>query len=145
MPLSFAIEDKGILPDRMIAALARDGGILPAAEFAPDQIQPASLDLRLGDVAYRRGHHDDAVAAYRKAVELEPARVYTNILVFRLRAERVPGDAAVAPAQRFVAGMKDRGVLLGAFGATDVRMVTHYEIGDADVDSTLKAARDVLG
>ena len=37
----------------MIAALARAGGILPAAEFAPDQIQPASLDLRLGDVAYR--------------------------------------------------------------------------------------------
>jgi dCTP deaminase len=51
--LTFAIEDKGILPDRMIAALARDGGILPATEFAPDQIQPASLDLRLGDVAYR--------------------------------------------------------------------------------------------
>ncbi len=53
MALSFAVEDKGILPDRMIAALARVGGILPAAEFAPDQIQPASLDLRLGDVAYR--------------------------------------------------------------------------------------------
>jgi dCTP deaminase len=51
--LSFAIEDKGILPDRMIAALAADGGILPATEFVPGQIQPASLDLRLGDVAYR--------------------------------------------------------------------------------------------
>jgi len=79
------------------------------------------------------------------AVEIDPARVYTNILVFRLRAERVPGDAAIAPAQRFVTGMRERGVLLGAFGATDVRMVTHYEIGDADVEGTLKAARDVLG
>ena len=53
MPLSLAIEDKGILPDRMIAGLAADGGILPATEFVPDQIQPASLDLRLGDIAYR--------------------------------------------------------------------------------------------
>ena len=53
MALTFALEDKGILPDRMIAALAREGAILPASEFAPDQIQPASLDLRLGDVAYR--------------------------------------------------------------------------------------------
>ena len=53
MTLSFAIEDKGILPDRMIAALAEDGAILPENQFAPDQIQPASLDLRLGDVAYR--------------------------------------------------------------------------------------------
>jgi dCTP deaminase len=51
--LTFAVDDKGILPDRMIAALARAGGILPATDFAPDQIQPASLDLRLGDVAYR--------------------------------------------------------------------------------------------
>jgi dCTP deaminase len=51
--LSFSIEDKGILPDRMIAALAADGGILPATDFVPDQIQPASLDLRLGEVAYR--------------------------------------------------------------------------------------------
>ena len=51
--LSFAIEDKGILPDRMIAQLAADGGILPSTEFQPDQIQPASLDLRLGEVAYR--------------------------------------------------------------------------------------------
>jgi dCTP deaminase len=51
--LTFAIEDKGILPDRMIAALAHAGGILPSTDFVPDQIQPASLDLRLGEVAYR--------------------------------------------------------------------------------------------
>jgi len=51
--LSFAVNDKGILPDRMIAALAADGAILPSSEFDPDQIQPASLDLRLGDIAYR--------------------------------------------------------------------------------------------
>jgi dCTP deaminase len=37
----------------MISALAEAGGILPATEFAPDQIQPASLDLRLGEIAYR--------------------------------------------------------------------------------------------
>jgi threonine aldolase len=78
------------------------------------------------------------------AVEIDPTRVYTNILVFRLRAEKVPGDATMAPSQRFVLGMKERGVLLGAFGATDVRMVTHYEIGNADVDAALKAARAVL-
>src|SRR6187397_3738127 len=37
----------------MIAELTEAGGILPAYEFVPDQIQPASLDLRLGEVAYR--------------------------------------------------------------------------------------------
>jgi dCTP deaminase len=53
VPLSFAPSDTGILPDRMIAALAADGGIRAHYPFAPGQIQPASLDLRLGDVAYR--------------------------------------------------------------------------------------------
>jgi dCTP deaminase len=37
----------------MIAALAEDGAVVAARPFADDQIQPASLDLRLGAVAYR--------------------------------------------------------------------------------------------
>jgi dCTP deaminase len=53
MPLRFTSSDHGILPDRMIAALAEDGAIVAARSFAPDQIQPASIDLRLGAVAYR--------------------------------------------------------------------------------------------
>ena len=53
MALTFANEHKGILPDRMIAMLAADGAIAPARPFAADQIQPASLDLRLGKIAYR--------------------------------------------------------------------------------------------
>jgi dCTP deaminase len=53
VPLAFAVDQKGILPDRMIAALAQQGAILTACDFVPGQIQPASLDLRLGEVAYR--------------------------------------------------------------------------------------------
>ena len=53
MPLSFKPSEAGILPDRMIAALAEEGAIAAAYPFAADQIQPASLDLRLGAVAYR--------------------------------------------------------------------------------------------
>src|ERR1700731_1194287 len=37
----------------MIAELAADGGIRAHYPFAPGQIQPASLDLRLGATAYR--------------------------------------------------------------------------------------------
>jgi dCTP deaminase len=51
--LSFAPSDHGILPDRMIAALVDAGGIVARYPFATDQIQPASLDLRLGALAYR--------------------------------------------------------------------------------------------
>ncbi len=53
MPLNLSADDKGILPDRMIATLAKRGAILSEQPFVPDQIQPASLDLRLGAIAYR--------------------------------------------------------------------------------------------
>jgi dCTP deaminase len=53
MTLSFEPSDHGILPDRMIAALTADGGIRAHYPFTSDQIQPASLDLRLGAIAYR--------------------------------------------------------------------------------------------
>jgi len=53
LPLSFASWGEGILPDRMIAALAEAGGIRAPYPFTTDQIQPASLDLRLGAIAYR--------------------------------------------------------------------------------------------
>jgi dCTP deaminase len=44
---------EGVLPDQAIAALAAQGVIRAPAPFDSDQIQPASLDLRLGAKAYR--------------------------------------------------------------------------------------------
>jgi len=43
----------GILPAQAIAALTEAGAIRPETPYAADQIQPASLDLRLGRRAYR--------------------------------------------------------------------------------------------
>jgi dCTP deaminase len=43
----------GILAAQAIEALTRAGAIRPASPYAPDQIQPASLDLRLGARAFR--------------------------------------------------------------------------------------------
>src|SRR5215468_1955400 len=53
VPLSLPAEEKGILPDRLIAALVKTGAVIPAAALDDDQIQPASIDLRLGEIAYR--------------------------------------------------------------------------------------------
>ncbi len=44
---------EGILPAQAIRALADTGEITPAEPFGARQVQPASLDLRLGDVAFR--------------------------------------------------------------------------------------------
>jgi dCTP deaminase len=47
------VRTTGILPDRDIAALFKSGALSSARALDSDQIQPASLDLRLGAKAYR--------------------------------------------------------------------------------------------
>ena len=41
----------GILPSQALRGLVGEGVIASAEALAPGQLQPASLDLRLGDVA----------------------------------------------------------------------------------------------
>ena len=43
----------GVFPSQTVAALIRDRTISSTREFSADSIQPASLDLRLGQAAYR--------------------------------------------------------------------------------------------
>src|SRR5229473_1532993 len=51
--LSLRADEKGILPDRLIATLVKTGAVILAGALDDDQIQPASIDLRLGEIAYR--------------------------------------------------------------------------------------------
>jgi len=113
----------------------RQVGVLAAAGI----VALTEMVDRLGD-DHRRARLLAEGLAELPRVRLDPESVQTNIVVFRL-AHRA---ASVPPAAVFTAGMKERGVLCGAFGAHEVRMVTHYEIGDADIESALGAARDVL-
>ena len=46
-------QDTGVLPDREIEALVASGAIRTDTPLDEGQVQPASLDLRLGPVAYR--------------------------------------------------------------------------------------------
>ncbi|MBL4812312.1 MAG: 2'-deoxycytidine 5'-triphosphate deaminase [Rhodobacteraceae bacterium] len=43
----------GVLPSQQIHTMCSNGQISAATEILPEQVQPASLDLRLGDIAYR--------------------------------------------------------------------------------------------
>jgi dCTP deaminase len=52
-PVKGSLARTGILPSQALRALIATGEIKAAPEVAPDQVQPASLDLRLGKVAYR--------------------------------------------------------------------------------------------
>jgi threonine aldolase len=70
-------------------------------------------------------------------VDIDPERVQTNIVIFRLR------NAAWSPAA-FSAALRDHGVLLGGLGDGRLRMVTHYGLDRTAIDATLSVVRRVL-
>lgn len=136
---SAALVEEAIRVRKLFGGGMRQVGVLAAAGV----VALTEMVDRLPE-DHRRARSLALALAELPAVQIDPARVQTNILVFRLRPEAVPGDPALAPSQRFVAALKQRGILAGAFGATEIRMVTHYEISDSDVDATLRAAREAL-
>jgi threonine aldolase len=70
-------------------------------------------------------------------VSVNPDHVETNIVILGLTA-----SGMTAP---LVAGfMKDKGVLIHAFGKTQIRLVTHLGISFADIEKVLEAFRKVF-
>ena len=68
-------------------------------------------------------------------VFLDPGRVDTNIVVFELTRDSAPDVAA---------RLATRGVGCLAIGPRHIRMVTHWEIGDTDIDTALTTATALL-
>ncbi|MBL4917799.1 2'-deoxycytidine 5'-triphosphate deaminase [Szabonella alba] len=103
----------GVLPDRALRDLIAQGAITARPAIIPEQVQPASLDLRLGQVAYRvrasfltgKGRRvEDRLAEFEMhRVDLTPGAVlekgcvYVIPLMERLRLPK--GLSAVANAK----------------------------------------------
>jgi threonine aldolase len=66
-------------------------------------------------------------------IELDPADVETNIVVFGVR------DAAA-----FTAALEREGVLMSTVGPDRVRAVTHLDVARADIDTALAAVRRMI-
>ena len=113
---------------RMLGGAMRQSGILAAA---------GTFALERNVERLAEDHANARLVAERLSrsprVELDPDRVETNIVVFRLAEDAPDADTVVARA-------RERGVLVFAFGARTVRAVTHL---DVDRDACARAA-DVL-
>ena len=70
-------------------------------------------------------------------IDLDPTTVETNIVWFDVRARISASEVAAA--------LKERGVLIGGFGPTRMRAVTHLDVDRAGVDAALDVLRTVLG
>ena len=110
----------GIFADSMIEALVASGQIIPAAPLVSGQVQPASLDLRLGARCWRirasflpgqEGRVADRIAAYAlheidltRGAVLETGCVYIAEV---LESLALPGDIAAAANPKSSTGRLD--------------------------------------
>ncbi len=72
-----------------------------------------------------------------KGVSIDPKHVETNIVIFDVTQTGMTGSQ-VAEA------MKKEGVLIHAFGKTQIRLVTHLDVSAEDIEKVLKAFKKVF-
>jgi threonine aldolase len=113
---------------QMIGGAMRQSGIVAAAGLY-------ALDhhvARLADDHARARRLAEGLAAL-PGVELDPATVQTNIVIF-----------AVPDAAAFTTALAAQDVVMSHFGATRVRAVTHLDVDEAGIDRALEVAAAAL-
>jgi threonine aldolase len=114
---------------QMLGGAMRQSGIVAAAGlYALDHHVE-----RLADDHARARRLAEGLAAL-PGVELDPATVETNIVVF-----------AVPDAATFAAALAAEEVEMSQFGPTRMRAVTHLDVDDEGIDRALAAAARALG
>jgi threonine aldolase len=116
---------------QQIGGAMRQAGIIAAAcLYALDH----HVD-RLADDHANAGRLAQGLAQI-PTVAIDPASVETNIVWFDVKGRLSAADAAVA--------LRDHGVLIGGYGQSRMRAVTHLDVTTADIDKALAALRQVL-
>ncbi len=95
------MRQSGILPDHEIAALFEAGALVADRPLDADQIQPASLDLRLGDRAYRVRASFLPGPGHLVAAKLDRLKLHEIDLA--AGAVREPGCVYIVPLQERLA------------------------------------------
>jgi threonine aldolase len=117
---------------KMLGGGMRQAGVLAAAGLVALEETPPRL-------------HEDHANARRLAeglaeidgIMIDPERVVTNIVIFDITDTGLAADEICAHMRR------DYSVLASGFGSV-IRMVTHYDVSRADVETALEAMRAVV-
>ncbi len=119
---------------KMVGGGMRQAGILAAAGI----VALESMVDRLAEDHARAKSLADGLRRVPGLV-LDPDTPATNMIFVSLAAEvKYTTDG-------FIEGLKEQGVLIGATGERQYRLVTHYWINDAGVEKAVAAFRAVLG
>jgi threonine aldolase len=118
---------------KMLGGGMRQVGVIAAAGLvALDEILPRLAE----DNA--TAHRLAELLAEIPAIDLDPTTVETNIVFFGL------AHGASMSAGQLSQRLAEEGVLAHALGPDSIRMVTHYEISMADVETAAAVTRKVL-
>jgi len=119
---------------KMFGGGMRQAGIIAAAGLvALDEVMPLLSEDN------RRAHDLAAGLAAIPAVVLDPKTVETNIVFFSL-ADDSPLDAGALSGR-----LAEDGLLCHPLGGDSIRMVTHYHIGDDDIEKAVEITAKALG
>jgi threonine aldolase len=122
----------GILAAAGLVAL-RDGDAGMIDRLAEDHANARFLAEALADLP---GIISPGEVAQPEGERLDPARVRTNFVLFRVERDR----------EAFLAALERRGVLMLSFMPHNgqIRAVTHYGIERSDIEATVEAVREAL-
>src|SRR5437899_11699091 len=126
-----AFIDEARVIRKMLGGGMRQAGVLAAAGLIAVEESP------------RRLHEDHANArllaeglAELPGVKIDPEKIVTNIVIFDVTETGQTADAICAQ-------LRERGVLASGFGSS-IRMVTHYDVSRADIETALCELRSVI-
>ncbi|HEX8495212.1 MAG TPA: GntG family PLP-dependent aldolase [Pyrinomonadaceae bacterium] len=116
---------------KLLGGGMRQAGVLAAACLVALEETPARL----------HEDHENAQLLARGLAELpgmsiDPEKVRTNIVIFDVSETRLAADAICAR-------LAERGILASGFG-TSIRMVTHYDVSRADIETALREMKKVI-
>jgi threonine aldolase len=111
------------------------GGMRQAGTIAAAALY--ALEHHIDRLAEDHEHAQILAEAIRTtdALELRPAEVDTNLVIFSV-------DPQLCTAAEFSARLKERGVLINAFGPTMMRAVTHLDVSRADCERAAQVLKE---
>jgi threonine aldolase len=113
---------------KMLGGGMRQAGVIAAAGIVAIETMVERMEED-----HRKAKKLATALAGMRGISIDPAKVQTNIVVLTL--------AEPWNAKKFLAKLKEEGVLAGSPRADRVRMVTHYDVSEKQID----AAIEVIG
>ncbi|HXM51588.1 MAG TPA: beta-eliminating lyase-related protein, partial [Pyrinomonadaceae bacterium] len=126
-----AFIDEARVVRKMLGGGMRQAGVLAAAGLIALEESPKGLP---------EDHANARLLAEGLAelpgIKIDPEKVVTNIVIFEVSDPGMTADSICAQ-------LRERGVLASGFGSS-IRMVTHYDVARADIETALREMRSVL-